>query len=86
MSTLILITVIVIILIIKTHHDVNIFVKIFARCSKSFRGCIFKVPKFVFHAAVELLRIFFSFHVKLDTDGCILEGQVEKRVVRGLRN
>lgn len=46
-------------------------VKVLARGRKGFAGRVFKVPKFVLHSRVELVRIFFALQVELHAYGSI---------------
>lgn len=61
-----------------TYHNFQIFVQIFARRSKSFRGGVLEIPQLVFHTTVEFMRIFLPFQMKLHTDCRILRRWVRK--------
>lgn len=57
---------------LHTYNNLNIFMYIFARGTELLCCCILKIPQFVLHSIVKLLRILFSFVVKLATNRCIL--------------
>jgi hypothetical protein len=56
----------------KTHGDFNVFVQVLAGSCKLLRSGVLEVPKFVFHPAVEFLRVLLPLEVELDTDGGVL--------------
>ena len=66
------VVVVVVVALNRTHHDVDVFVQVLARGRERLRGSEFKVPQFVFHSAVELLRVLFPLRMEFDANGSIL--------------
>ena len=54
------------------YHDVNVFVEILTRSGERLGRRKFKVPQFVFHAAVEFVRILFPLGMEFHANGRVL--------------
>ena len=59
--------------ILNTHNQLDFLVQIFTGGRKLLWGGVFKVPQFVLHTVVELLRVLLSLLVKLWANGGVLK-------------